>query len=423
MIAWSFDRLVPSQIGYVSRRFHTPVVAIAIGTAGSIVFMWLIAFHGIALLTLIEALLVIWGTAMAVAIVFPWTGKRFFNASPAQAYRFAGLPLMAVTGAITTVFFGIAFVLLWTDDNAAGALFDKAHRTRAVDHRRDAGGRSRVVRRQQAVPPQPGRRHRAGIQADPDRVVPSWALIQEEAMALVAGSNAAGMTVRIVGSTGIRLHCEDASATMDAVERPAKDIDVVVRHSHRGALREWLEQRGWVVDRDLLVAMEGTRFAFHHPDAGLDLDVFVERLEFCHTIRLDGRWDHHPTTIPIEDLLLQKLQVHDITDSDVLDAAIVLATHDVAPDEGHHEVIDCGYVAGLLARDWGFHRDAMANLERIRDAAGALAGDRAQRVQAGAAKLREAIDDTQKSRSWRMRARVGERMQWWEDVSEREDTY
>jgi hypothetical protein len=38
-------------------------------------------------------------------------------------------------------------------------------------------------------------------------------------------------------------------------------------------------------------------------------------------------------------------------------------------------------------------------------------------------KLREAIDETQKSRGWRMRARVGERMQWWEDVSEREDTY
>jgi amino acid transporter len=129
MIAWSFDRLVPSQMGYVSRRVHTPVVAIAIGTAGSIVFMWLIAFHGIALLTLIEALLVIWGSAMAVAIVFPWIGKKYFNASPAQAYRFLGLPLMTVTGAITTAFFATAFVLLWSDDNAAGALFDKAHRT------------------------------------------------------------------------------------------------------------------------------------------------------------------------------------------------------------------------------------------------------------------------------------------------------
>ena len=129
MIAWSFDRLVPSQLGYVSRRFHTPVVAIGIGTAGSIAFMWLIAFHGIALLTLIEALLVIWGTALAAAIVFPWTGKHFFNASPAKAHRIAGLPLMSVAGALSVAFFVFAFVLLWRDDNAAGPLFGSAHRT------------------------------------------------------------------------------------------------------------------------------------------------------------------------------------------------------------------------------------------------------------------------------------------------------
>jgi basic amino acid/polyamine antiporter, APA family len=129
MIAWSFDRLVPSRLGYVSRRFHTPVVAIGIGTAGSIVFMWLIAFHGIALLTLIEALLVIWGTAMVVAVVFPWTGRQFFNASPAKAYRVAGLPLMSVAGALSVAFFVLAFVLLWRDDNAAGPLLGHAHRT------------------------------------------------------------------------------------------------------------------------------------------------------------------------------------------------------------------------------------------------------------------------------------------------------
>ena len=252
--------------------------------------------------------------------------------------------------------------------------------------------------------------------------MPSWDLIQEEAMALVAGSTAAGLTVRIVGSTGIRLHCADASATMDAVERPAKDIDIVVRHGDRGALRDWLEQRGWVVDRDLLVAMEGERYAFHHPEAGLDLDVFVDKLEFCHTIPLDGRWEHHPTTIPIEDLLLQKLQVHELTDSDVIDAAVVLATHEVGP-AGDPERIDRDYVAGVLAGDWGFHRDATANLDRVRDAAGALMPRSADHVAEAATALGEAIEDARKGMAWRMRARVGERMQWWEDVSERVDTY
>ena len=129
MIAWSFDRLAPNQLGYVSQRFHTPVVAIGLSTAISIVFMWLIAFKSIALLTFVEALLVIWGTAMASAVVFPWLGRRFYDRSPAKAWTLAGLPVMSITGAITVAFFGFAIVLLWRDPNAAGPLFDSKHVT------------------------------------------------------------------------------------------------------------------------------------------------------------------------------------------------------------------------------------------------------------------------------------------------------
>ncbi len=253
----------------------------------------------------------------------------------------------------------------------------------------------------------------------------SWAQIHAEADTLVALAAEDGMTVRVVGSAGIRMHCAEAQAAMDDVQRTAKDLDIVVRSGDRARLRSLLEARGYVVDRDLLVAMEGQRFAFHHPEHDLDVDVFVERLEFCHTIELDGRWERHGTTIPIEDLLLQKLQVHELTECDVVDAAVVLATHDVGP-AGDPERIDRDYVAGVLAGDWGFHRDATANLDRVRAAAGLqvpLSTARVRRVNAGAAALRDAITQAKKSMSWRMRARVGERMQWWEDVNERVDTY
>ena len=248
--------------------------------------------------------------------------------------------------------------------------------------------------------------------------------LRRETAALVAGAADDGITVRVVGSMGIAMHCAEASAAMDAADRRAKDIDVVVRQSDRTRLRKWLEAGGWVVDRDLLIAMEGERFAFRHPERGLDLDVFVERLAFCHTIELEDRWALHPTTLPIEDLLLQKLQIHELKPADAIDAAIVLATHDIetggdGADDG--ERIDCEYLAAVLARDWGFHRDATANLGHVADAA---AQDAALRPAAGrAARLLDAIGAAKKSRGWRMRARVGERMQWWEDVSEREDTY
>jgi APA family basic amino acid/polyamine antiporter len=122
MIAWSFDRLAPNQLGYVSKRFNTPVVAIGISTAVAIVFMWAIAYKNISLLTLVEPLLVIWGTAMLVAIYFPRTSKRFFQASPASAYKIGRVPLMSITGALAVAFFCLAIVLLWSDKLAAGPL-------------------------------------------------------------------------------------------------------------------------------------------------------------------------------------------------------------------------------------------------------------------------------------------------------------
>ncbi|HEX3212341.1 MAG TPA: hypothetical protein VH016_07210 [Actinomycetota bacterium] len=251
---------------------------------------------------------------------------------------------------------------------------------------------------------------------------PGWAAVHEAAVALVDEAGARGQVLRLVGSTGIRLHCPPAAAALDRLGRPAKDIDVVCRHEDRKGLRRLLEERGWEVDRDLLVAMEGRRYAFRHPVSGLELDVFVDRLEFCHTIELRDRLGARELTLPVEDLLLQKLQIVRQTVTDRMDAAALLATHPVVTGATvQPEAIDAGYVAGLLARDWGFPHTATANLAGLRD--GPAANGTAAIVAARIDALLAAIRDAPKSVRWRARARVGERMQWWQDVDDREAVY
>jgi hypothetical protein len=251
---------------------------------------------------------------------------------------------------------------------------------------------------------------------------PGWAAVDREAVALVSGAAAHGQVLRLVGSTGIRLHCQPAAAALDRLGRPAKDIDVVCRHEDRKGLRRLLEERGWEVDRDLLVAMEGRRYSFRHPASGLELDVFVDRLEFCHTIELRDRLAARELTVPVEDLLLQKLQIVRQTVTDRMDAAALLATHPVGTaGGGSGEAIDPGYVAGLLGRDWGFHRTATANLAALRE--GPAGNGAAETVRGRVDALLEAIEAAPKSVRWRARARVGERMQWWQDVDEREAVY
>jgi hypothetical protein len=77
-------------------------------------------------------------------------------------------------------------------------------------------------------------------------------------------------------------------------------------------------------------------------------------------------------------------------------------------------------LAGLTARDWGLHHTFGLNLARLREQLGeaALPADVATRVQRSIADLEAAMEAAPKSRGWRMRAKIGERKQWYAEPEE-----
>jgi hypothetical protein len=258
----------------------------------------------------------------------------------------------------------------------------------------------------------------------------NWADLSAEAVRIVSEAGEAGVTLRVTGSAGIRLHCNAPGRLMDLLGRPAKDIDFVVPEKHRKGMRRYLESRGYITDRDLLIAMEGTRYSFTHAEDGTQVDVFVERLNFCHTIELRSRLSRHPITLPVEELMLAKLQIIEMTMTDIMDVAVILATHRVGgePSPSDPETIDGKHIARLLSGDWGFHHTATRNLARITEMVGASAAVDIGRecnaqVHDGVRKLLAVIDAQPKSLAWRMRDKIGERKQWWQDVDDKEATY
>jgi hypothetical protein len=253
-----------------------------------------------------------------------------------------------------------------------------------------------------------------------------WAEVQREAAELVNSAATRGAVLRLVGSTGIRMHCDSARDAMESLERPAKDIDLICPAGDRKELRALFEERGYQVDQEMLVATEGTRYAFTRAD-GIEIDLFVDRLEFCHTIELRDRLGRHHQTIPIEDLLLQKLQIVEQMPSDVLDTAALLATHTLGEDDDP-EAIDRRYIGDLLARDWGFHHTVVRNLAQFdsriaNNEVRGLSTGMANVVRERAAALLDAIESAPKALAWKLRAKVGERVQWWEDVPEERQHY
>ena len=200
--------------------------------------------------------------------------------------------------------------------------------------------------------------------------------------------------------------------------RQPKDIDLATRKQDRRELRKFFESEGYEVDRDMLVAMEGTRYLFRNRERFIDVDVWVDVLDLCHRLDISDRLGIGPT-LRIEDLVLSKLQIVELTMGDLEDLATMFYVHELSNERGgpdNPEVIDVNYLTGILGDDWGFWRTANANLEKLNEHVGP---DARRKVQ----KLIDLVGASPKTTRWKLRARIGERVQWWQDVDIPRDTY
>lgn len=123
LLAWSFDRLMPERLAYVSPRTHTPLVAIlVIGILGEIclaLYAWNIVLASIVGIFgwIISFIL----TAVA-AIVFPYRRRADLEVSPVR-WRVGGIPVMTVVGALAVASLLICEVVFWLDPFVGLAYF------------------------------------------------------------------------------------------------------------------------------------------------------------------------------------------------------------------------------------------------------------------------------------------------------------
>jgi hypothetical protein len=243
--------------------------------------------------------------------------------------------------------------------------------------------------------------------------------LEAEVTRIVTAGDAAGIPVRALGSVGVALHCPASSALLPRFERTYADIDLATYRRNAKELTALLVAMGYRDDRAVFIASEGSRSIFDDPARRTHLDVFYDRLDFCHVIPLTGRLEVDRPTIPLAELLLSKLQIVRINKKDVVDAILLLLDHPFgAGDAG---VIDTDRIAALAGEDWGLWRTLTMNLEKVAALAGSypeLNAAQGTRVEGAVSDLKSRIDSAPRSFAWRMRARVGDRRQWWTEVDE-----
>ena len=244
-----------------------------------------------------------------------------------------------------------------------------------------------------------------------------------EALRIIDLAQERGLLVRLMG--GLAFHAQAPTWTA-RIDRAGRDIDFAIRATDRKAVTELLVAQGYTPDRQYNALYGHKQLYFVDEARQRPVDVLVDRLEMCHRFEFADRLTVADVTLPPAELLLSKLQVVKINRKDVLDALALLAEYPLADGDEAGDAISLRRITGLTSNDWGWWRTITDNLEKLRTIAdgdlqpGELEFGRASRFQPSAqiAALREAIDAAQKSTRWRLRARVGDRMIWYEEPEE-----
>jgi hypothetical protein len=242
---------------------------------------------------------------------------------------------------------------------------------------------------------------------------------ENELKRILQASEKAGVVLRVIGSLAFQMHCPKYGRLQQAMGRAYTDIDFAAYSKHTTAVRTIFEKLGYEDNKEVFIVSGGERAIFDRADLGLHVDIFYEKLDFCHVIRWNGRLEVDKPSIPLAELLLEKMQIVQINEKDVIDTIMLLLEHELGDID--KETINIGRVAQLCANDWGLWRTTTMNLDKVRSLAHGyeqLTSEEKSHVQSKVDAALKRIEAEPKPMAWRLRDRVGDRVKWYKDVDE-----
>jgi hypothetical protein len=225
-----------------------------------------------------------------------------------------------------------------------------------------------------------------------------------------------GIPLRLVGGQAVRLLTPDYPPRV----RNDQDMDFASVSTAQRPVIDFLAELGFRGDERFNLLHGDRQMYFTTADGKTSVDVIMDRLNMCHVLWFKDRIDRMPFTIDVSDLLLTKLQVVEQNEKDVHDIVYLLAAFPVVEGDPPGQ-IGLDRVGRIVAEDWGWWRTVTGNLDRVADLVRA-GGDLRAIVPANrafdpvqqASAIRSHCDAVPKTLKWKLRARVGERVQWYE---------
>ncbi|HEX3803370.1 MAG TPA: hypothetical protein VHV75_11070 [Solirubrobacteraceae bacterium] len=237
--------------------------------------------------------------------------------------------------------------------------------------------------------------------------------VAEEGRRLAVAAVDAELPLRLLGGVAVWVQCQ--SARTPPLARAYGDADFLARGNDRKRITAFMEKQGYEADRMFNALHGATRLNFHDPVRDRPLDILLDKFVMAHELDLRNSSAADGLTIALADLLMTKLQVVSINEKDVRDLAALMVDHGFSHDE-----IELERVLAVTHNDWGLEHTIHGTLATLVELVGNLGVSpyQAELVSTRARELEEALNAAPKGTKWKMRARIGERVKWYEEPEE-----
>lgn len=254
--------------------------------------------------------------------------------------------------------------------------------------------------------------------------VPTQVFIAE-ARRIIKAASEAKVALKMLGGLAIKVHSlneEEFAVRLGRSAEPGQeysDVDFATYYKSREGVKRVLGSLGYSKRPSTMSTSASQRQIYFHPKGWFYVDVFWDKLKAAnHPISFRGRLEIDPMSIPLSDLLLEKLQIVPFSRKDLLDTLLLLKAHVIAEKE-EPETISTDRLAGVLSRDWGFWYTVTTNLQRIKEYSKdmpILSPEESAELITKLERILLATSSVSKSLGWRLRALLGTRKKWYNPV-------
>ena len=246
---------------------------------------------------------------------------------------------------------------------------------------------------------------------------------EELALEIIAAADKRGIHLRLLGAMAFRVHCPVHQGLQVSMHRVLTDLDFAAYYKQEKAIDKFfVKELGFESQTASLTPglMIGRKIYEDAEDRRPHIDVFFDKLDMCHVVSWEkGRLEIDKLTLSLADLMMEKLQIVHINEKDVIDLIMLLREHEIGSSD--NETINGEYIAKIMSKDWGFYYTSTTNLNKVKALLGEYevltAADR-EVISGRVDTLLGMIEKESKSVGWKVRAKVGTKKQWYNDVEE-----